>query len=84
MLRLGIKKYDYKATFYLSKEEKKWAKQEASQFNRPILAICTKSKEPVKNWPEENWLELIQNLKVNFSIIQLGDSKEPLFDCTHR
>lgn len=84
MLRLGIDKYDYNATFYLSEEEKEWAKQEASNFDKPILAICTKSKELVKNWPQENWLELIQNLKANFSIIQLGDDKEPIFAGVHR
>ena len=84
MLRLGIEKYDYKATFYLSKEEKDWAKQEIIQFDKPILAICTKSKEPVKNWPEVNWLELIQNLKTKFSIIQLGDDSEPYFEISNR
>ena len=84
MLRLGIDKYDYKAAYYLSEEEKDWAKQETNQFDKPILAICTKSKEPVKNWPEANWLELIQNLKDKFSIIQLGDDKEPFFQGTHR
>ena len=84
MLRLGLDKYDYKATFYLSKVEKDWAKQETTQFEKPILAICTKSKEPVKNWSEANWSELIQNLKANFSIIQLGDDKEPIFDGVHR
>lgn len=84
MLRLGIDKYDYKAGYYLSEEEKEWAKQKTSQFEKPILAICTKSKEPVKNWPEANWSELIQNLKDNFSIIQLGDDKEPSFEFVHR
>ena len=84
MLRLGIKKYDYKAAYYLSEEEKAWAKQEASNFDKPILAICTKSKEPVKNWSEANWLELIQNLKANFSIIHLGDDKEPSFEGVHQ
>ena len=84
MLRLGIEKYDYKANYYLSEEEKEWAKQESSKFGNPILAICTKSKEPVKNWPETNWLELIQNLKAKFSIIQLGDNKEPTFEGVHR
>jgi len=84
MLRLGIDKYDYKATYYLSEEEKDWAKQETNQFDKPILAICTKSKEPVKNWPEAHWVELIQTLNVNFSIIQLGDEKEPIFEGVHR
>jgi ADP-heptose:LPS heptosyltransferase len=84
MLRLGIDKYDYKAAYYLSEEEKDWAKEETNQFDKPILAICTKSKEPVKNWSEANWLELIQNLKANFSIIQLGDDKEPYFEGVHQ
>ena len=84
MLRLGVEQYDYKASYYLSEEEKEWAKQETNQFDKPILAICTKSKEPVKNWPEANWSELIQNLKANFSIIQLGDDKEPTFEGVHR
>ncbi len=79
MLRLGIEQYDYKASYYLSEKEKEWAKQETSQFDKPILAICTKSKEPVKNWPISNWVELIKNLKNNFSIIQFGDKNEPKF-----
>ena len=84
MFRLGIDKYDYNATFYLSEEEKDWAKQETNQFDKPILAICTKSKEPVKNWSQTNWSELIQNLKYEYSIIQLGDEKEPIFEGVSR
>tara|TARA_B100000035_G_scaffold115128_1_gene97525 strand:- start:4873 stop:5844 length:972 start_codon:yes stop_codon:yes gene_type:complete len=84
MQRLGIDKYDYKANYFLSKEEKIWAKKEIKQLDRPILAICTKSKETVKNWPEANWSNLIKNLKYKFSIIQLGDDKEPFFEGIHR
>jgi ADP-heptose:LPS heptosyltransferase len=84
MKRLAIKKFDYNSVYYLSNEEKEWAKQEACKLNGPILAICTKSKEPVKNWPEANWAELIQNLKHKFCIIQLGDDKEPSFEGVHR
>jgi ADP-heptose:LPS heptosyltransferase len=80
MLRLGIEKYGYKATFYLSEVEKEWAKQETNEIETPILAICTKSKEPVKNWAEANWLELVENLKEKFFIIQLGDKKEPVLE----
>ena len=82
--RLGIAKYEYKANYYLSQEEKDWVKQEITQFKKPILAICTKSKETVKNWSERNWLELIQKLKTKFSIIHLGDDKEPTFKDNHR
>ena len=48
------------------------------------MAICTKSKEPVKNWSESNWSKLIQNLKDNYSIIQLGDDREPTFEGVHQ
>ena len=84
MLKLGIEKYEYKANYYLSEEEKEWAKREVIKCDKPILAICTKSKEPVKNWPQANWLELIQNLRSKYSIIQLGDEKEPIFEGTYR
>jgi ADP-heptose:LPS heptosyltransferase len=84
MLRLGINKYEYKALYYLSEKEKEWAKQETSKFKKPILALCTKSKEPVKNWPETNWSQLIENLNANFSIIQLGDANEPSCKDVHR
>ena len=82
--RLGIEQYEYKANYYLSKEEKERAKQEIIQFDKPILAICTKSKEPVKNWSETNWFELIEKLESKFSIIQLGNDSEPNFQIPHR
>ena len=84
LLKLGIEKYDYKAVYYLSEEEKEWAKQEIREFEKPLLVISTKSKEPVKNWPKENWLVITKNLKDNCSIIHLGDDKEPIFNGTHR
>jgi ADP-heptose:LPS heptosyltransferase len=79
MLRLGIDKYVYKANYYLSEEEKEWAKQEIEfkANNKPILAICTKSKEPVKNWSTEYWSDLISKLLSHYYIIQLGDKNEP-------
>ena len=79
MIRLGIEQYDYKAAYYLSEEEKEWAKHETSQFDKPILAICTKSKEIVKNWPKKNWEELVGSVMSKFSVIQLGDKSEPFF-----
>ena len=54
-------------------------KLESLGFNKPILAICTKSKETVKNWPEGNWEELLGYVMSNFSVIQLGDESEPFF-----
>ena len=70
--------------YYLSEEEKDWAKQETNQFDKPILAICTKSKEPVKNWPQANWSGINPKSKSKFSIIQLGDEKRTHLRRVHR
>ena len=80
--KLGIKNYEYKSIFYLSEEEKKWAQRKRDELStdKPILAICTKSKEPVKNWPTEYWSDLISGLLPNYFIIQLGDKNEPKFE----
>jgi len=80
--KLAISEFKYKSIFYLSEEEKAWAKEKFKQFNssKPFLAICTKSKEIVKNWPNDYWSELIKNLLPYFLIILLGDESEPRFE----
>ena len=82
--KLNLRNYNYKAEYYLAKQEKDWAKNEIKIFKKPLLAICTKSKEPVKNWPVANWLELIESLKCKFSILQLGDDREPNIEGVQR
>ena len=79
--RLNIQKFEYKSIFYLSDEESTWAENKLVSLDKtkPTLAICTKSKEPVKNWPESSWHELIKKLLSSFSIIHLGDEREPIF-----
>lgn len=75
--RIGIDEYEYNAKFYLSEEEKRWAKHLIAGIPNPIIAICTRSKEIVKNWPLDNWVQLIDSISQDFSIIQLGDKNEP-------
>jgi len=77
--RLGIEKYTYKSTFHLIESEIEWAKEQLSNFPKPLIAISTKSKESVKNWPIENWFETVDYLSQKYTIIQLGDSTEPEF-----
>ena len=79
LTRLGIKKYEYRSVFYLNDSELHWGKSQLSNVAKPILAICTRSKESVKNWPIEYWTELLKSLITKFSIIQLGDKTEPEF-----
>lgn len=78
--RIGIDDHEYRAKFYLSEEERKWAKQLMDVFPKPVIAICTRSKETVKNWPLDHWVELIDSISPDFSIIQLGDDKEPVLE----
>lgn len=80
MSRLGIKDYEYKGRFFLNTDEKEWGQAQVASLDKPILAICTRSKEPVKNWPLENWARLVESALDDFSIIQLGDISEPKLD----
>ena len=50
------------------------------EFPKPVIAICTRSKETVKNWPLDNWVKLIDSIYSDFSLIQLGDDKEPVLE----
>jgi len=78
--RLGIEKYTYKSSFHLIESEIEWAKEQVCDLPKPLIAISTKSKESVKNWPVENWFETIDYLSRKYTIIQLGDSTEPEFN----
>jgi ADP-heptose:LPS heptosyltransferase len=84
MQRLGIQEYQYKAKYFISDKEREWGRQKVCNLKKPIIAICTKSKEPVKNWLSENWMELISNIHVMYSIVQLGDSTELKLNGTTR
>ena len=84
--KLNIYKYEYNSYFYLSQDEHFWAQNKIAQlgFTKPIIAFCSKSKEIVKNWPENYWEELIEKLTKTFSIIHLGDQTEPNFSFVER
>lgn len=76
MQRLGIHQAQYKAKYYISDKEREWGRQKISDLKQPIIAICTRSKEPVKNWPSKKWEELLTRIHDSYSVVQLGDSTE--------
>jgi ADP-heptose:LPS heptosyltransferase len=78
--RLGIKEYEYKARYYIHEEETLYGRDSIKSFNLPIITICTRSKEPVKNWATNSWINLINKLSEKFVVVQLGDGSEPRFD----
>ena len=80
MNRLGIKEFTYNSKFFLNSEESEWAKKVIPSTIKPIIAICTRSKETVKNWPKTYWERLIDSLRNDYFIIQIGDKKELIFD----
>jgi ADP-heptose:LPS heptosyltransferase len=82
--RLHIHFDDYRARVYLSEKELEEGRALAGPSTRPLLAFNTLSKEPVKNWPLESWLELIENLSRHFDLLHLGNEKEPMVPSARR
>jgi ADP-heptose:LPS heptosyltransferase len=74
---LGIRSYEYRARVFLSKEERAKAWERLGETEKPVLAFNTKSKEPVKNWPLDLWIALLDRLRDQFTLVQLGDNTEP-------
>ena len=82
--RLRIEVDDYRTRVYLSEQEMEEGQSLVGSSARPLLAFNTLSKEPVKNWPLELWLELIEKLSGHFDLVQLGNDKEPLIPSARR
>jgi ADP-heptose:LPS heptosyltransferase len=82
--RLQIHIGDYRTRVYLSEREIEEGRALVGSSARPLLAFNTLSKEPVKNWPLELWLELIEKLSGNFELMHLGNDKEPLIPSARR
>lgn len=78
--RLGIEDYQYKSNFHLLNKEVEWAKRIFSKYPKPPIAISAKSKDEVKNWPVRHWIKTVSQIEDQFTIIQLGDDSEPVFD----
>jgi ADP-heptose:LPS heptosyltransferase len=74
---LAIRNYEYRGQIFLSDDERANAKRRLGEPERPVLAFNTKSKEPVKNWPFDCWIALLNQLRGHFTLLHLGDDKEP-------
>ena len=79
-LRLvGIRDYQYKARVYLREEEIANARSRLPDAGLPVISVNVMSKELVKVWPLENWRQLLERLSGRFTLVQLGDDREPPF-----
>ncbi len=76
---VGIRDYDYKARVYLKPAEVEQARHRVPASGKPVITINVMSKELVKVWHLDHWGELIARLVNDFTVVQLGDDKEPLF-----
>ena len=74
---IHIKTYDYSPTLALSEKEKKSAEENLKGIKKPFITINTYSKEHTKNWPPEYWQLVVDELKEQYTLIQLGDQHEP-------
>ncbi|MFN9545794.1 MAG: glycosyltransferase family 9 protein [Cyanobacteriota bacterium] len=84
MTKVGLKKYDKKATFFLSEKEINWAKDYYhDNISKPFITINVQSREQVKTWLISRWSVLLGLIRVEFpdlAIVQLGADDEPYFD----
>ncbi|HWB58210.1 MAG TPA: glycosyltransferase family 9 protein [Chthoniobacteraceae bacterium] len=81
---LRIPDYEYRARVYLDDAERKEAAALLERNGLPVLAFNMLSKEPVKNWPPERWLEVIESLRGRFHLVHLGDGREPIIPGVQR
>ena len=78
--KVGIQEYEFRAHMYLEAHERATAEETLTATRRCRIAFCTLSKEPVKNWPETRWRELLAHLEAEFDCVHLGDHREPAFE----
>jgi len=74
---LGLDHATYQARVYLTDEERTFAREKLAGLPRPIIAVNTLSAQPVKNWPQERWLQIIPALAKRGSLVHIGDAREP-------
>jgi ADP-heptose:LPS heptosyltransferase len=78
--RLGIREYEYRSQVHLSPEELQSGERRLAGLRRPIISINTTSRERVKTWPLDYWRKTVDHLLGLGSVIQLGDSREPVIE----
>jgi len=74
---------DLKPKFYLGEEDRTWAKEYLEGLkldNRPKIAIALKSAELYRDWPEQNFSQLIEIIKEEYNVIILHHSREYFFE----
>jgi ADP-heptose:LPS heptosyltransferase len=77
--QVGIRNYDYQARVHLRSEEIEAARKRLGPVRRPVVSINVMSKELVKVWGLDSWRELVERLRMDFTLVQIGDGKEPVF-----
>jgi ADP-heptose:LPS heptosyltransferase len=77
--QVGIRDYEYKARIHLRPAEIEAARHRLGPVDLPVVSINVMSKELVKVWRMDSWQELVRRLQETFTLIQIGDDKEPAF-----
>ncbi|MBI2797600.1 MAG: glycosyltransferase family 9 protein [Gemmatimonadetes bacterium] len=77
---LGGMALEYRARVTLTDAERAWGEEQLAFLPAPRIAFNTKSKEVVKDWPEERWAATLRDLAAQgCSLVHLGDDREPAF-----
>lgn len=77
---LGFRSLEYKARIHLTAQERARAEERVSHLPRPRLSLNAMSRESVKVWPVAHWRQIIERLQGRFSLVQLGDEREPALE----
>ena len=84
LARVGIRNYEYRTRVFLAERELMEARRHVGEARRPIVTINVQSREMVKVWSESRWKQLVERLRIDFEVIQLGAHNEPELEHTVR
>jgi ADP-heptose:LPS heptosyltransferase len=75
--QLGIEVDDPRPNCFLTESEEREGEMIVSKYVNPVAIQITGASSPNKNWPLENWEELVSN-NPDYNFIQLGLANEEL------
>jgi ADP-heptose:LPS heptosyltransferase len=73
--KAGLKQVTPQPRLFLSEAFTAFAKRIQAEAKR-VIACHPLASPPERVWPEKNWLELIEKLKQEYSVVLVGDKKD--------
>jgi ADP-heptose:LPS heptosyltransferase len=77
---LGIEIDDPRPECFLTDKEEKEAERVVAVYDNPVVMHVTASSSPNKNWPAENWGNLVLN-NPQYTFLQVGSADDEPIQC---